>query len=171
MYDPGDPTPSPIILGDEMESRYGELLRERKDIVVYRSAPIQEPFKILGPMSAVIYLSSDAPETDVFVRISEEDPSHKHFLLAEGKSRVRFQGKNPARVEVDLWHTAIRIAKGNRLVVDIASASFPVYARNLNSGENSLTGTVHRKAKVAVHRSAEFPSFVELSSVTGVGRQ
>ena len=45
------------------------------------------------------------------------------------------------------------------------------YARNLNTGENSLTGTVHRKAKVAVHRSAEFPSFVEFSSVTGVGRQ
>ena len=171
VYDPGDPTPSPRMLGDELESRYGELLRKRKDIVVYRSAPIQEPFKILGPMSAVIYVSSDAPETDVFVRISEEDSSHKHFLLAEGVSRVRFQGKKPVRVEVDLWHTAIRIAKGNRLVVDIASASFPIYARNLNTGENSLTGTVHRKAKVAVHRSAEFPSFVEFSSVTGVGRQ
>jgi uncharacterized protein len=172
VYDPGDPTPSPHMLGDEMESRYGELLRERKDkdIVAYRSAPIQEPFRILGPMSAVIYVSSDAPETDVFVRISEEDPSRGRFLLAEGVSRVRFQGKKPVRVEVDLSHTAIRIAKGNRLVVDIASASFPVFARNLNTGENSLTGTVHRKAKVTVHRSAEFPSFVEFSSVIGVGR-
>jgi predicted acyl esterase len=72
---------------------------------------------------------------------------------------------------VDLWHTAIRIAKGNLLVVDIASASFPAYARNLNTGENSLTSTIYRKAKVAVHRSAEFPSFVEFSSVTGVGSQ
>jgi predicted acyl esterase len=122
-------------------------------------------------MSAVIHVSSDAPETDLIVRISEEDPSHGNFLLAEGKSRVRFQGTKPARVEVDLWHTAIRIAKGNRLVVDIASASFPSYARNLNTGENSLTGKVHRKAKVAVHRSAEFPSFVEFSSVTGVAPQ
>jgi len=80
-------------------------------------------------------------------------------------------GKKPVRVEVDLWHTAIRIAKGNRLVVDIASASFPVYARNLNTGENSLTGAVYRKAKVSVHRSAEFPSFVEFSSVTGADRK
>jgi putative CocE/NonD family hydrolase len=171
VYDPGDPTPSPVGLDDEVKNSYGELLRARKDIVAYRSAPIQEPFKILGPMSAVIYVSSDAPETDLFVRISEEDPSHKHFLLAEGKTRVRFQGKKPARVEVELWHTAIRIAKGNRLVVDIASASFPIYARNLNTGENSLTGTVYRKAKVTVHRSAEFPSFIELSSVTGAGSQ
>ncbi|HEU0173968.1 MAG TPA: CocE/NonD family hydrolase [Blastocatellia bacterium] len=170
VYDPGDPTPSPRMLGDEMESRYGEMLKERKDIVAYRTAPIQEPFRILGPMSAVIYVSSDVPETDIVVRISEEDPSHKSFLLAEGISRVRFNGKKPARVEVELWHTAIRIAKGNRLVVDIASASFPVYARNLNTGENSLTTTVHRKAKVTLHRSAEFPSFVELSSVTEVGR-
>ncbi|HEU0174700.1 MAG TPA: CocE/NonD family hydrolase [Blastocatellia bacterium] len=172
VYDPGDPTPSPRTLGDdEMESRYSKMLAKRKDIVAYRSAPIQEPFKILGPMSAVIHVSSDAPETDLFVRVSEEDPSHGLFLLAEGKSRVRFQGTKPARVEVDLWHTAIRIAKGDRLVVDIASASFPVYARNLNTGENSLTGTVHRKAKVALYRSAEFPSFVEFSSVTGVAPQ
>jgi putative CocE/NonD family hydrolase len=171
VYDPGDPTPSPRILGDEWKYRYSKLLRKRKDIVAYRSAPIQEPFKILGPMSAVIYVSSDAPETDLFVCISEENPSHKHFLLAEGVSRVRFQGKEPVRVEVDLWHTAIRIAKGNRLVVDIASASFPIFARNLNTGENSLTGTVHRKAKVTVHRGAEFPSYVEFSSVTGVDRQ
>src|SRR5262245_55623095 len=171
VYDPGDPTPSPLLLEGEKESRYYELLRERKDIMAYRSAPIQEPFKILGPMSAVIHVSSDAPETDLFVRISEEDPSHKHFLLAEGKSRVRFQGKKPAQVEVELWHTAIRISKGNRLVVDIASASFPSYARNLNTGENSLTGTVYRKATVTVHRSAEFPSLVEFSSVTGVGRE
>ena len=171
VYDPGDPTPSPDMLGDEMDSRYGELLRERKDIVAYRSAPIQKPFKILGPMSAVIYVSSGAPETDLFVRVSEEDPSHKRFRLAEGKTRVRFQGKKPVRVEVDLWHTAIRIAKGNRLVVDIASASFPKFARNLNTGKNSLTGTVYRRARVAVHRSAEFPSFVEFSSVTGVSSQ
>jgi putative CocE/NonD family hydrolase len=175
VYDPGDPTPSPDMLGAEMESRYGVWLRWRKDIVkdivAYRSAPIQEPFKILGPMSAVIYVSSDAPETDIFVRVSEEDPSRGHFLLAEGKTRVRFRGKKPVRVEVDLWHTAIRIAKGNRLVIDIASASFPVYARNLNTGKNSLTGTVHRKANVTVHRSAEFPSYVEFSSVTGVDRQ
>jgi len=172
VYDPGDPTPSPRTLDDdEMEFRYSKMLAKRKDIVAYRTAPIQEPFKILGPMSAVIYVSSDAPETDIFVRISEEDPSHGHFLLAEGKSRVRFQGTKPARVEVDLWRTAIRIAKGNRLVVDIASASFPVYARNLNTGENSLTGKIYRKAKIAVHRSAEFPSFVEFSSVTGVAPQ
>jgi len=72
---------------------------------------------------------------------------------------------------VELWHTAIRIAKGDRLVVDIASASFPVSVRNLNTGENSLTGAVYRKAKVAVHRSAEFPSFVQFSSVTGADHQ
>jgi putative CocE/NonD family hydrolase len=171
VYDPGDPTPSPRMLDDEMWLRYGVWLRWRKDIVAYRSAPIEEPFKILGPMSAVIYVSSDVPETDIVVRISEQDPSRGHFLLAEGISRVRFQGKKPVRVEVDLSHTAIRIAKGNRLVVDIASASFPIYARNLNTGENSLTGTVYRKAKVAVHRSPEFPSYVEFSSVNGAGSQ
>ena len=38
-----------------MESRYSKLLAKRKDIVAYRSASIHDPFRILGPMSAVIY--------------------------------------------------------------------------------------------------------------------
>ncbi|HQR33501.1 MAG TPA: CocE/NonD family hydrolase [Blastocatellia bacterium] len=166
IYDPGDPTPSPRMFGDEMESRYDKFLN-RKDLVAYRSAVTQEPFKMLGPMSAVIYVSADVPETDLFVRISDEDATHKHFLLAEGVTRVRFEGAKPSRAEVDLWHTAIRIAQGHRLVVNIASASFPMYARNLNTGTNSLTGTTHRKAKVTLHRSVEFLSLIEFSSVTG----
>src|SRR5215831_8708566 len=43
-----------------------------------------------------------------------------------------------------------------------ASAAFPAYARNLNTGENSLTGTRFRKASVTVHRGASLPSSVEL---------
>jgi len=42
-----------------------------------------------------------------------------------------------------------------------ASAAFPAYARNLNTGENSLTGTRFRKASVTVHRGTGFPSSVE----------
>src|SRR5262249_55221367 len=110
-------------------------------------------------------------ETDIFVRITEETPTHGHFLLAEGKSRVRFSGSTPIQVEVELWHTAVGIAKGNRLAVDISSASFPAYARNLNTGENSLTGTAFRKANVTLHHGADFPSFVEFSCVTGVPTQ
>lgn len=165
VYDPGNATPSPRMLGDEMESGYSQFLK-RKDLVAYRSAVVQEPFKILGPMSAVIFVSADVPETDLFVRISDEDAAHKHFLLTEGATRVRFAEAKPTRAAVDLWHTAIRIPQGHRLVVDIASASFPMYARNLNTGANSLSSTAHRKAKVTLHRSAEFPSFVEFSSVT-----
>ena len=50
VYDPVDPTPSPLMFDDdEMESRYGELLSERKDIVGYRSAPVhtENPIRLL----------------------------------------------------------------------------------------------------------------------------
>src|SRR5262249_2526598 len=120
---------------------------------------------IVGPMSATLHVSANVPETDIFLRISEQDPERGHFLLAEGKRRVRFVGKEPVRVAVDLWHTAVRIAKGHRIVVDITSAAFPIYARNLNTGQNSLTGTRFQRARVTVHRGANTPSFVELSVV------
>ena len=164
VYDPGRPTVSPRVLGDEMESRYAELLNS-KDVVAYRSLPLSAAFRVVGPMSATLHVSANVPEIDIFVRISEQDPGRGHFLLAEGKCRVRFVGEKPVRVAVDLWHTAVQIAKGHRIVVDITSAAFPIYARNLNTGENSLTGTTFRTARVTVHRGANTPSFVELSVV------
>ena len=160
-YDPANPTWSPRAFGDSVNEQYGKMISRRKDMITYRSIPFESDLRVVGPMSAKLTLDADTPETDVFVRLSIEDARGRNLILAEGRSRVQFQGA-PVHVEVDLWHTAARISRGERLVLNIASASFPMFARNVNTGANSLTARTSRKARVAVIGSTALPSFVDL---------
>ena len=50
---------------------HAKVTRERKDILVYTSAPLQKPLTFAGPVSAVLYASSSAKDTDWFVRLIE----------------------------------------------------------------------------------------------------
>lgn len=57
-------------------------LAEGPDVLTYRSAPVEEPTVLAGPVNAVLHVTSTAAETDLFVRIADE------FEDANGNTRV-----------------------------------------------------------------------------------
>ncbi|TMQ12868.1 MAG: hypothetical protein E6J90_11560 [Deltaproteobacteria bacterium] len=74
----------------------------------------------------------------------------------------------PGKVEnytLDLWQTGITIKKGRRLRVEIASAAFPMWSRNLNTGGHNETETAHVPATQTILHSAAYPSHVVLPRV------
>src|SRR5262249_9735511 len=147
----------------------------RGDILVYDSGPLEKPLTFVGPLSAVLYASTSARDTDWFVRLMEVDAKGKIFPLAEGKIRARYRQTTkkaellePGRgyeYHLDLWHTGITIPKGNRLRVEVASASFPMFSRNLNTGGHNETETHFVKAEQTIYHSKEYPSHVLLPVV------
>ena len=172
-FDPGRPTPSPRALGEPAGRRHWQMAHKRADILTYSTGPLTKPMTIAGPMSAVIHAASTAADTDFFVRISEEDPAAgTAFLLAEGKVRARYRHSmttpellEPGRVypfEIDLWQTAITIPVGKALMVEVASASFPLFAPNLNTGRDNNRETKHQKASQTIHYAGRRASYVEL---------
>jgi putative CocE/NonD family hydrolase len=189
-YDPGDPTPSPedyeepeeapdkskVKSTEEKkkaaEAYHAEVTQRRRDILVYTSEPFTKPFTFAGPLSAVLYASSSARDTDWFMRLIEVDKKGKLFQLAEGKIRARFRRsmKEPEPLEpekvyeykLDLWQTGITIPAGHRLRVEVASASFPIFSRNLNTGGHNETETEYVKAEQKIYHSKEYPSHVLL---------
>jgi predicted acyl esterase len=64
--------------------------------------------------------------------------------------------------QLDLWQTGITITKGRRLRVEVASAAYPIFSRNLNTGGHSETETRYVAAEQAIYHSAEYPSHVLL---------
>src|SRR5262249_4020337 len=159
-YDPGDPTPEPRFYEESEENEkkvrsvnerrsdaknyHHKVTQERKDILVYATEPLTKPLTFAGPLSAVLYASSSARDTDWFVSLMEVDKDGEIFSLAQGKMRARFRKSmrtpeflKPGEVyeyTIDLWHTGITIPAGSRLRVEIASAAFPLFSRNLNTG-------------------------------------
>jgi uncharacterized protein len=63
---------------------------------------------------------------------------------------------------IDLWHTGIRIAAGARLRVEVASAAFPWFSRNLNTGGHNETETDYVSADQTIYHDEQYPSHVLL---------
>ena len=187
-YNPGEPTPMPDFYeeSDENEARvrsaeekkaeaqayHEQVTQARRDILVYISEPLKEPLTIAGPVSAVLYAASSARDTDWFVRLMEVEEDGKLFSLVEGRLRARYRDSTskpdllkPGEVypfQLDLWQTGITIPAGRRVRVEVASASFPMFSRNLNTGGHNETETEFVKAEQTIYHNEKYPSHVLL---------
>jgi hypothetical protein len=71
----------------------------------------------------------------------------------------------PGRIytyDIDLWQIGITIAPGSRLRLEIASAAFPTFSRNLNTGGHNEMETRSIPATQRIYHSRESPSYVVL---------
>lgn len=186
-YDPADPTPIPyhdFSGADERKEKSAEeerakakerpkqILASRRDILVFQTEPLERSLTLCGPISAKLYAASTARDTDWFVRLVEVDKDGDPFPLVEGRLRARFRGSmsqpellEPGKVyefDVDMWQTGIKIRPGCRLRVEVASASFPFFSRNLNTGGHNEKDTEFVKAEQTIYCDAQRPSHVLL---------
>ena len=192
-YDPGDPTPDLRFYEEseedkgkarsaderkkEAEEYHRKIAGQRDDILVYETDPLTQPLTFAGPISAVIYASSSAQDTDWFITLSEIGQDEKIFQLARGKIRARFRSSmkapellEPNRIyqyDIDLWHTGISIPTGARLRVEIASAYFPRFSRNLNTGGHNETETNYVTARQTIYHDLQRPSCILLPVIPG----
>ncbi|HLJ46956.1 MAG TPA: CocE/NonD family hydrolase [Bryobacteraceae bacterium] len=187
-YDPGDPTPALQFYQESEENekrvrtaeerkqeareQHVRLAAERSDILVYQTEPLTQPITFAGPLSAVLYASSSARDTDWFVTLSEVDGEGKIFQLTQGRLRGRFRNSltvpellAPGEIyeyRIDLWQTGICVPPGARLRVEIASAAFPLFSRNLNTGGHNEVETEYVSAEQVIYHDREHPSHVLL---------
>lgn len=146
--------------------------QERRDILVYDSPPLAESLTIVGPISAVLYAATSAKDTDWIMHLSKIDEKGEIFPLVHGIIRARYRTSfskpelvKPEKVleyHLDLWHTGITVAAGQKLRIEVASAAFPMFSRNLNTGGHNETETKYKVAKQTIHHSAEYPSHILL---------
>jgi len=174
-YDPANPVPSrggSICCTGNPKDVPGSFdqsdIEQRPDVLVYTTDVMREGLELTGPMRAVVFLSSDAPDTDVTVKLTDVFPDGRSMNMQEGITRVRYRdGFNQARmmsagkvyeVPVDLHATSWYLAPGHRLRVEISSSNFPRFDRNLNTGGRNYDETTWRRAKNTVHHSAAYAS-------------
>jgi putative CocE/NonD family hydrolase len=188
VYDPADPTPDPRAYREsdedekkvrtmqerrkEAEEYHIKVTDARKDMLVYTTPVLEKPLTIAGPVSAVLYASSSAKDTDWFMNLLEVDDDNKVFSLVQGKIRARYRKsmKNPEFLKpgevyeytLDLWQTGITIPAGSRLRIEVASASFPLWSRNLNTGGHNETETKYVTADQTILHDAKHPSHILL---------
>ncbi|MEX0894018.1 MAG: CocE/NonD family hydrolase [Gemmatimonadota bacterium] len=149
---------------------------EREDILVYTTEPFTEGTEVSGPVEVLLYVSSDARDTDFTVKLLDVDPDGRAYNLDESIQRARwregYEGDpvfmEPGQVyqvKVGPLTTSNRFLPGHRLRIEVSSSNFPRFTRNLNTGGNNYDETEMRVARNRVHHSREHPSQVRVPVV------
>jgi putative CocE/NonD family hydrolase len=173
IYDPGNPTPSPNQRYKEGgRKNYLEITANRSDILIYESPSLNNDLTIVGPVSATIYVSTSAFDTDWFVTLQAVNSGGGTIPLGKAALRASYSESvsqkkllEPDKVycyHFDLWQTGITLKKGYKLRAEITSAYFPEFSRNLNTGENNETNSDYISAKQRIYHSEEYPSHLQL---------
>jgi uncharacterized protein len=195
--DPRDPVPTiggalssgaPVMYGGAYDQRttpktfgakppYGPLA-ERGDVLVFQTPPLPEDLEIAGPVELTLWVATDGPDADVFVKLvdlhppSEDYPDGFAMNLSEGVLRLRYrdsweapsllQPGRPYRVTVAMFPCANLFRRGHRLRLDLAGSNFPHFDINPNSGEAEGATERPRRAVTTIFVDAARPSHLLL---------
>ena len=163
-YSPADPYPSHggTALGDGVGPARQNENSNRKDQLIFEMNIAEDPLILLGPISATLWLSSDAACTDFFVGLQDVFPDGKIINIQEGGASVKFDNEKPTRTEISVWSTGYQLNPGHKLRVFIASTWFPRYNRNLNKCEPIYSAKDFVIARQKLYYGTETPSSVNL---------
>ncbi len=151
VYDPDHPVPT--VGGNTLNVIDGARDHRQVDerCLTFTSEPMSAELEITGPVKAVLYGMSSAPDTDWVVRLEDVHPDGYSRNLCDGILRARYRDSfehpellDPGKVyrfEVDLWATSNVFMPGHRIRVAVTSSCFPRFDRNLNTG-----GAINREA-------------------------
>ena len=180
-YDPANPVNSfggnvccigNAIQGGSLDQQTMEL---REDILVYSTPPLTEDVEISGFIESVLFVSSDAKDTDFTLKLIDVYPDGKAYNLDETIQRVRyregydkevFMEKDKVyEVKLSALSTSNFFPKGHQIRIEISSSNFPRFDRNLNTGGNNFDEKVGVVAKNKVHHSTKYPSRIILPMI------
>jgi putative CocE/NonD family hydrolase len=156
-------------------------IASRPDVLVFQTEPLAQDMHIAGTIRATLHVSSDAPDTDFFLRLidvypaSAAHPSGFALPLTDGVLRARYRDSFAApsllkpgqtyRLEIPLEPTANLFKAGHRIRVDICSSNFPSYDINRNTGDPH--DRRWRIAENTVWHDAGHPSCIVLPVMNG----
>ncbi len=181
-YDPMNPVPSyggnvcctgNAVTGGAFDQRKMEA---RSDILVYTSDPLKEGIEVSGPIEPVLYVGSDAKDTDITVTVIDVYPDGTAYNLDETIQRLRYRDgyEKPEvwmepgkvyKVTLQPMTTSNYFPAGHRIRIEVSSSNFPRFDRNLNTGGKNYDETKGVVAHNQVHHSAQYPSQITLTIV------
>ncbi len=163
-YSPANPFPSHggTALGNGVgPARQNENLN-REDQLVFEMNVNENPIILLGPVSASLWLSSDALCTDFIVGLQDVFPDGKIINIQEGGAKVNINSPENQKTEISVWATGYQLNPGHKLRVIITSAWFPRFNRSLNSCEPISSAKEMINARQKVFYGPSTPSSIIL---------
>lgn len=174
-YDGDNPVPTVggnNIVGATAGPEDQSTVEQRKDVLVYSTAPLEQDVEVTGPVALVLWASSSARDTDFTGKLIDVHPDGKAYNLCEGIMRARFrngldkpvllQPGHSERLKIDLWVTSNLFKRGHRIRLEVSSSNYPRFDRNPNSGEVFGVDTELHPATQTIFHDRDRPSHLLL---------
>ncbi len=148
-YDPRNPVPTvggALLMHPNFPSgpRDQRAVEQRSDVLVFTSAPLDQPVEVTGPITVTLFAATDARDTDFVARLVDVHPDGFACNLTDGIIRGRMREGianesllTPGEIveyHIDLWATSNVFLPGHRMRLDVTSSNFPRWDCNLNTG-------------------------------------
>lgn len=143
----------------------------RKDVLVYTSAPLENDTEVTGEIAAELYVSSTGKDTDFAISLTDVYPDGKStnvMGLDAGYLRMRYRNGSekqeliePGRIykiKIGQAYTSNLFKKGHRIRVQITSSKAPHYDPNPNTGREIATESELISVTNTVFHTKKYPS-------------
>ncbi len=117
---------------------------QQQNVLTFTTEELREPVEWTGKVVAEMFLSSDAPDTDLIVRVSDVYPDGRSMLVIDYVRRLRYREGYEKEVflkpgEVvpvtfDVGWLSLVFNRGHRIRVTVASTGAGFYEPNPNTG-------------------------------------
>jgi len=153
-------------------------LADRRDVLTFDSAPLDDDLEATGPITARLYVSCACRDIDLWVHLLDVSPDGTAAnVMSPGLNVQRASYRDlsmgrqllePGRIyAIDLDHliTSNVFARGHRVRAQISASFFPNFSRNLQTGELEQRSSVGRRATIRIYQDRAHASRIILPVV------
>jgi putative CocE/NonD family hydrolase len=177
-YDPSDPVPT--VGGQNLNLPAGPYnqseVETRDDVLVFSSETLTEPYEATGQIIANLFVSSNCPDTDFTVKLTDVYPDGRSMLITDGILRMRnrngfdhwefMEEGEVYEVEIDMWTTSYIWNTGHKIRISISSSNYPRFLNNPNTDDPMAQNTTYNVAENTVYLDSSHPSCIILPEIT-----
>lgn len=139
--------------------------KDRTDVLKFVTAPLTAPVETTGHINVKLYVSTDAPDTDLTAKLVDVYPAgdEREILMLDGVQRVKLRDsfEKPAplltsadeivAITVDLWSISWVFNTNHRIGLQVCSSNYPRFEINPNTGDDFPQEGKLRVAHNVVH--------------------
>jgi putative CocE/NonD family hydrolase len=150
-------------------------LSERRDLLVFRTEPLETDMEVTGTVQVKLWISSSAPDTDFTAKLIDEIPPNADYPLGfdlnigDSILRARYREGldhqaaalrpgDSVPITITLYPTANVFKQGHRIRLDVSSSNYPRFDVNPNTGDPLGEHRVMRVAENTVYHDQSRPS-------------
>ncbi len=156
-------TPGPIDQGR---------IEKRGDVLCYTTPELTADVQVTGPLNLHLFAATSARDTDFTAKLVDVYPDGRAYNVVEGLKRAsgrKLDGTHecvtPGAVNeylITMGESSLVFRKGHRMRVDVSSSNFPMFDRNMNTGNLIGEDAKGIPALQTVFHDSEHPSYIDL---------